>query len=102
MTFTGTPTTPETSAGAIVASLNQQFGAIQEAFVGVFPPPAVNGLGAIGGFKMMLEDRAGLGDSVLFGAAQALLAKAYQTPQLAGEFTSFQTNVPQLFADVDR
>src|SRR5262249_28440179 len=66
------------------------------------PPPAVNGLGAIGGFKMMLEDRAGLGDSVLYASAQALLGRAYQTPQLTGEFSSFQINVPQLFADVDR
>jgi hydrophobe/amphiphile efflux-1 (HAE1) family protein len=95
-------TTPQTSAAAIVASLNQKFSAIQDAYVGVFPPPAVNGLGAIGGFKMMLQDRAGLGDSVLYASAQALLGRAYQTPQLAGEFTSFQVNVPQLFADVDR
>jgi multidrug efflux pump len=94
--------TPATSAGAIVAALNQKFGAIQDAYVGVFPPPAVNGLGAIGGFKMMLEDRAGLGDSVLYASAQSLLGRAYQTPQLAGEFSSFQVNVPQLFADVDR
>ena len=95
-------TSKETSAGAIVAALNQKFGAIQEAYVGVFPPPAVNCLGAIGGFKMMLQDRAGLGDSVLYASAQALLGAAYQTPQLAGEFSSYQVNVPQLFADVDR
>src|SRR5678816_4652178 len=59
-------TSKEASLGAIVASLNQKFSAIQEAYVGVFPPPAVNGLGAIGGFKMMLQDRAGVGDSVLY------------------------------------
>jgi hydrophobe/amphiphile efflux-1 (HAE1) family protein len=94
--------TPETSAAAIVASLSQKFSTIQDAYVGVFPPPAVNGLGAIGGFKMMLQDRAGLGDSVLYASAQALLGRAYATPQLAGQFSSFQVNVPQLFADVDR
>ncbi|MDB4874856.1 MAG: multidrug transport protein acriflavin resistance protein domain [Gemmatimonadetes bacterium] len=95
-------TTPETSAGAIVAALSQKFASIQDAYIGVFPPPAVNGLGAIGGFKYMIEDRAGLGDSLLNASTQALLGQAYQTPQLAGEFTSFQVNVPQLFADVDR
>ena len=94
--------TAETSLGAIVGALNGKFSAIQEAYVGVFPPPAVNGLGAIGGFKMMLQDRAGLGDSVLYASAQSLLGRAYQTPTLAGEFSSFQVNVPQLFADVDR
>ena len=91
-----------TSLGAIVASLNQKFSSIQDAYVGVFPPPAVNGLGAIGGFKLMIEDRAGLGDSVLYASTQALLGRAYQTPRLTGEFSSFQVNVPQLFADVDR
>ncbi len=89
-------------AGAIVMALNQKFSAIQDAFVAVFPPPAVNGLGAVGGFKLQLEDRAGLGDSALYAAAQTLLGRAYQTPTLAGEFSSFQINVPQLFADVDR
>ena len=90
------------SMGAIVGALNAKFSSIQDAFVAVFPPPAVNGLGAVGGFKMQLEDRAGLGDSALYASAQALLGRAYQTPTLAGQFSSFQINVPQLFADVDR
>ena len=89
-------------AGAIVMALNQKLSTIQDAFVAVFPPPAVNGLGAVGGFKLQLEDRAGLGDSALYAATQSLLGRAYQTPTLAGEFSSFQINVPQLFADVDR
>ena len=92
----------ELSSGAIVGTLNQKLSVIQDAFVAVFPPPAVNGLGQVGGFKLQLEDRAGLGDSALYAAAQQLLGKAYQTPQLAGPFSSFQVNVPQLFADVDR
>ena len=92
----------ELHSGALVMALNQKLSVIQDAFVAVFPPPAVNGLGAVGGFKMQLEDRAGLGDSALYAAAQTLLGKAYQTPQIAGPFSSFQVNVPQLFADVDR
>ncbi len=90
------------SSDAIVQALNMKFASIQDAFVGVFPPPAVNGLGAVGGFKLELEDRAGLGDSALYATAQALVGRAYQTPQLAGVYSSFQVNVPQLFADVDR
>ena len=90
------------SSGAIVQALNGKFSAIEDAFVAVFPPPAVNGLGAVGGFKLQLEDRAGVGDSALYAATQTLLGRAYQTPQLAGLFSSFQINVPQLFADVDR
>jgi multidrug efflux pump len=82
-------------AGAIVMALNQKLSTIQDAFVAVFPPPAVNGLGAVGGFKLQLEDRAGLGDSALYAATQTLLGRAYQTPSLAGEFSSFQINVPR-------
>jgi multidrug efflux pump len=87
---------------AIAGALNQQFSSIQDAFVAVFPPPPVPGLGTVGGFKMELEDRAGLGEAELYKASQALLGKAYQTPQLAGLFSSFQINVPQLYVDVDR
>jgi hydrophobe/amphiphile efflux-1 (HAE1) family protein len=87
---------------AIAGALNQKFSAIQDAFIAVFPPPPVSGLGTIGGFKMELEDRAGLGEEALYQAQQALLARVYQTPQIAGAFSSFQINVPQLFADVDR
>src|SRR5206468_2781622 len=75
---------------------------IQDAFVAIFPPPPVAGLGTVGGFKLELEDKAGLGDAELYRAAQALMTKAYQTPQLAGMYSGFQINVPQLFADVDR
>ncbi|HSC32215.1 MAG TPA: efflux RND transporter permease subunit [Gemmatimonadaceae bacterium] len=90
------------SGPAIVAALNQKFFAIQDAFIAVFPPPAVNGLGSVGGFKMELEDRAGLGQEALYKAAQELSAKANQTGQFSGVYTSYQINVPQLFADVDR
>ncbi|MEP6572896.1 MAG: efflux RND transporter permease subunit [Gemmatimonadota bacterium] len=87
---------------AIAGALNQKFAGIQDAFVAVFPPPPVSGLGTVGGFKLQLEDRAGLGEQELYNALQAVLAKGYQTPQLAGLFSSYQINVPQLNADVDR
>ncbi|MGV1789586.1 efflux RND transporter permease subunit [Rhizobium sp. A37_96] len=94
--------TPDLSGGAIAMALNQKFGVIQDAFIAMFPPPPVNGLGTTGGFKLQIEDRAGLGNQALDQAAKAVIAKAYQTPELAGIFSSFQINVPQLFADLDR
>jgi multidrug efflux pump len=94
--------TKETYGLSIAGALNQKFGGIQDAFVAVFPPPPVSGLGTVGGFKMQLEDRAGLGEAELYKALQALMGRAYQTPQLAGLFSSYQINVPQLNADVDR
>src|SRR3981081_84896 len=51
---------------------------------------------------MMIEDGARLGHSTLYATAQAMVGRAYQTPGLAGQFSSFQINVPQLYADVDR
>ena len=93
---------PEQSAEAIAAEINKRMGALEDAFVMVLPPPPVNGLGTTGGFKLMLEDRGNLGYDELYKATQALQAKAWGTPELAGVFSSFQINVPQLFADVDR
>lgn len=95
-------TAPEQSGGAIAMQLNMKFRAIDGAFVAVFPPPPVQGLGTIGGFKLQIQDRAALGNDALNDALQAFLAKARQQPELAGMFSSFQINVPQLYADVDR
>ncbi|MBO1909217.1 multidrug efflux RND transporter permease subunit [Microvirga sp. 3-52] len=93
---------PSLAAGAIVGQLNQQFGAISEAVIAMFPPPPVQGLGTIGGFKLQIEDRAGLGYEALDRATKEFLARASAAPELAGLFSSYSINVPQLYADVDR
>ncbi|MET4575422.1 efflux RND transporter permease subunit [Ottowia thiooxydans] len=90
------------SGGAVAGQLNQQFASIQDAFIVMFPPPPVAGLGTTGGFKMQIEDRASLGYDQMDAAVKAFMAKAYQAPELAGMFTSWQVNVPQLYADIDR
>jgi multidrug efflux pump len=95
-------TDPSLSAGAIAGQLNQKFGEIQDAFIVMFPPPPVQGLGTTGGFKLMLEDKASVGIKGLDEALKAFMAKAYQAPELAGMFSSYQVNVPQLYADIDR
>ncbi|RJF97324.1 efflux RND transporter permease subunit [Noviherbaspirillum saxi] len=95
-------TSADQSGAAIAQQINAKLGSIEDAFIMVFPPPPVNGLGTIGGFKLMIEDRANLGYDELYKAVQALQMKAWQTPELAGVFSSFQINVPQLFADIDR
>jgi multidrug efflux pump len=94
--------TADLSGGAIAMKLNQKFGSIQDAFIAMFPPPPVQGLGTTGGFKLQIEDRAGYGYQALDEAAKAVIAKAYQAPELAGIYSSFQINVPQLYADLDR
>ena len=94
-------TRPELSGFAIAGALNAEFSKIQDAFILCVPPPPVNGMGAIGGFKMQIEDRGDLGYQALADATNAVIAKAYQNPALAGVFTGFRESTPQLDADVD-
>jgi multidrug efflux pump len=89
-------------ANSIVAELNQRFGAIQDAFVAIFPPPPVQGLGTVGGFKLYVEDRAGLGFEELYRQVQRAAADGQKVPSLAGLFSSFQVSVPQIDVQVDR
>lgn len=94
---------PELAAGPIAGALNQKFGAaIAEGFVAMFPPPPVPGLGATGGFKLQIQDRAHRGPAALNDALAAVMKQAAQDPRLAGMFSSYQVNVPQLAVDVDR
>ncbi|HEY0963786.1 MAG TPA: multidrug efflux RND transporter permease subunit [Pseudomonadales bacterium] len=92
----------ELSANAIAQQLQAQFADIKEATVAVFPPPPVNGLGTTGGFKLQIEDRSGLGYEALADAVMAVQQKAWQRPELAGVYSNYKINVPQLYADVDR
>ncbi|EQC3036916.1 efflux RND transporter permease subunit [Vibrio cholerae] len=93
---------PSLSAAAIADSLMGKFSQIPDGFVGIFPPPPVPGLGSMGGFKLQIEDRAGLGFEELTRVQGMVMAKAMQAPELAGMMASFQTNAPQLQVDIDR
>lgn len=93
---------PSLSAFAIAGRLMGKFSQIPDGFAGIFPPPPVPGLGATGGFKIQIEDRAGLGFEALAQAQGAIMGKAMQTPELAGMLASFQVNAPQVQVDIDR
>jgi multidrug efflux pump len=90
------------SAGGIAMAMNQQFAGIQDAFIAIFPPPPVQGLGTIGGFKLQIEDRGNFGANELYKQLQAVIEKASKRPELAGVFSGFQVNVPQIDVEVDR
>lgn len=95
--------TPNLSAFAIMQSLQQKYGGIEDAFVAIFPPPPVRGLGTAGGFKLQIQDRTDQGYAALNEAVQAAVGKAMQDPALAFPvLTNYNINMPQLFADVDR
>jgi multidrug efflux pump len=93
---------PANAASAMAARLNGQMAGIQEAFVGVFPPPPIQGLGSMGGFKLNVQDRSSQGSQALYEAVQEVLGKAAKDPVLAGVYSTYQVNVPQIRVDVDR
>ncbi|MFQ6571880.1 efflux RND transporter permease subunit [Pseudomonas sp. UM16] len=94
--------TDELGANAIAGRLQAKFASIPDGFLGVFPPPPVPGLGATGGFKMQVEDRAGAGLEALVQQTQLLMMKATESGQVAGLLTSFDINAPQLDVVIDR
>ncbi|XZE43731.1 efflux RND transporter permease subunit [Pirellulaceae bacterium SH467] len=95
-------TTEELSQERIVQDLMGRLGAIQEAFILVITPPAIQGLGVGGGFEMQVEDRGGVGLVELQAAVNKLVAGAQQQPELTRVNSTFRAGVPQIFADIDR
>ncbi|MGY2438265.1 efflux RND transporter permease subunit [Pseudomonas sp. SDO52101_S400] len=93
---------PSMSAGAIAGALNGKYAGIQEAYMAIFPPPPVQGLGTIGGFRLQIEDRGNLGYEELYKETMNIIAKSHNVPELANLFTSYTVNVPQVDAAIDR
>ncbi|WP_419736160.1 efflux RND transporter permease subunit [Pseudomonas sp. COR18] len=93
---------PSESAGAIAGALNGKYAGIQEAYMAIFPPPPVQGLGTIGGFRLQIEDRGNLGYDELYKETMNIIAKSHSVPELANLFTSYTVNVPQVDAAIDR
>jgi len=93
---------PAKSASAIQQTLIRKLSAIQDAFLIVVLPPPVSGIGNAGGFRMMVEDRGGVGAQALQQAVGAMMARAAQTPGLQQVFSLFETSTPQLYLDIDR
>jgi multidrug efflux pump len=94
--------TADLSGFAIAQKLQAKYAGVQDAFIAIFPPPPVQGLGTIGGFKLQVEDRTDQGYEALDKAMKEVVTKARQAPELTGVFTSYAINVPQLYADLDR
>src|SRR5262249_13938784 len=102
---------PQLHSKEIEAKLRARLGAeIDEAMVGVFPPPPVRGVGMAGGFALLLEDRGGFGPQFLQQQTESLIRKANQPipdetpwlfgpdgkPKVTGLFSVYRANVPQI------
>ncbi|RQS24249.1 efflux RND transporter permease subunit [Burkholderia sp. Bp8998] len=93
---------PGVNAAEMIKRLRERLKVVNDAFVLVVQPPPVQGLGSPGGFKLMLEDRGGVGPQALVDAAKALVNAANNDPAFAGAFTLFNVGAPSLYADIDR
>jgi multidrug efflux pump len=93
---------PEQSADALVKRLQGAFSSIQDAFVIAIQPPSVRGMGNAGGFQLEIEDRRNAGLTALQQATDAVVAAANAEPGLAGVFSTYRSQVPQLFLNIDR
>ncbi len=92
----------EQSMGPIIGNLTQRLSAIQDAFIIVIPPPPVRGIGNAGGYKMMIEDKGGVGLPALMAATGAMMGAANQTEGLKSVYTTFTANSPRVYLDIDR
>jgi multidrug efflux pump len=93
---------PNLTGTKITRTARQKFSSIQDGRVLVFPPPPVRGIGNAGGFKIQIQDRRGAGLTALQAATDQLIAKGGTGHGLVGLFTSFRSQVPQIYLDIDR
>jgi len=95
-------TSKDLSGMAITQRLQAKYATQRDAIIAIFPPPPVQGLGTIGGFKLQVEDRTDQGDAALAKVMGEIQMKAMKEPALQGVFSNFNIAVPQLFAHLDR
>jgi len=94
---------PDLTAGAIAKRLTEKFSKVEGGRAMMLLPPPVHGIGNAGGFTMEIEDRSGDATPQLLQAAtQKLINAARNRPELTTLFSTFRSNVPQLYVNVDR
>jgi len=90
------------SAQAINAEINSKIAGLKDGFAFSFMPPPILGLGNGSGYQLFIEDRSDLGYGALQDAVNQYQGAIAQTPGLSFPVSSYQANVPQLDANVDR
>jgi multidrug efflux pump len=93
---------PAQSAGAIIARLRPQMAAIRGAVAFPFNLPPILGLGSTGGFQYVLEALQGQPPSEIASTLRGLVVAANGQPQLAGVFSTYAADTPQIYLDIDR
>jgi HAE1 family hydrophobic/amphiphilic exporter-1 len=95
-------TDPAQSVGAIIARLRPELAAIQGAVAFPFNLPPILGLGTTGGFQYALEALQGQSPSDVAAALRGLVVAANAEPELAGVYSTYAADTPQIYLDIDR
>jgi hydrophobe/amphiphile efflux-1 (HAE1) family protein len=90
------------SLDSILAQVRPRLGAIRDARVFALNPAPIRGLSRTGGFELQLQDRGGGSLQELADTAQRIVDEGNRSPELAGLFTTFRPEVPQILVDLDR
>jgi HAE1 family hydrophobic/amphiphilic exporter-1 len=86
-----------------IEALNKIISAeVPEAFVAVFGPPAIQGLGTGAGFTLMLQDKSGNTPQELAAQVNNFINEAKKRPEIGRISTLFRPSVPQIYAEVNR
>ncbi len=93
----------EQKAAAIVERFNRQaYVEIEEAQCFAIVPPAIPGIGNVGGLQLQLEDRKALGLTEMQKGVDAIVANYTKAPSIESINSSYEADVPQYFLNIDR
>ena len=81
---------------------DQAFSRVPEAQIFAITPPAVPGMGAVGGMELMLQDTLSRSPAELASVLNDVIVDGNHTPGLQGVFSTYRANVPQYYIDVNR
>ena len=99
---TSSAPTRRKARNAIIARLRPQLAAIQGAIAFPFNLPPILGLGNTGGFQYVLEALQGQSPTDVAAVLRGLIVAANQQPELAGVFSTYAADTPQIYLDIDR
>jgi len=95
-------TTPDLKVDAVINRMRAQTAGIASAMIIPFNLPPIIGLGTGSGFEYQLEDLQGRTPEELAGVMRALVVAGNDDPALESVFSTWATNNPQVFLDIDR
>ena len=93
---------PSLSAFAIIEKLGAELASIPEAMALAFNMPPIVGLGTVGGFEYQMESLTGAPPEQMAAVMRGLVIAANEQPEIEAAFSTFATDTPQLYLDIDR